>query len=71
MYKILSAIVLSLMMVLLLTGCGGGDGTDQANDAEEAGTVEKANAEHPTNEHPAGDQPDSAKVDHPKADHPK
>jgi hypothetical protein len=73
MYKILRATVLSLMLVFILAGCGGGDGTDQAEDATQTDAAEKATAdqpasEHPDSEHPAADEPDSAQA---KADHPK
>jgi len=82
MSKILRATVLSLMLVLLLAGCGGGDGTDQAEDAAQTDAAEQTTtdqpasdqpaSEHPTSEHPAGehptaDKPDSAQT---KADHP-
>jgi hypothetical protein len=73
MSKILRATVLSLMLVFILAGCGGGDGTDQAEDATQTDAAEKATAdqpasEHPDSEHPAADEPDSAQA---KADHPK
>jgi hypothetical protein len=78
MSKILRATVLSLMLVLLLAGCGGGDGADQAEDATQTEAADKATAdqpasehpdsEHPAGEHPAADEPDSAQA---KADHPK
>jgi len=77
MSKILRATVLSLMLVLLLAGCGGGDGTDQAEDAAQTDaadqtTTDQPASEHPTSEHPTGehpttDKPDSAQT---KADHP-
>ncbi len=83
MSKILRATVLSLMLVLMLAGCGGGDGAEQAEDATKADAAEQTttenptsehpDSEHPTSEHPAGehpaaDEPDTAQA---KADHPK
>lgn len=78
MSKILRATVLSLMLVFILAGCGGGDGTDQAEDATQTDAAEKATTDHPTSEqpasehpageHPAADEPDTAQA---KADHPK
>ncbi len=78
MSKILRATVLSLILVFLLAGCGGGDGTDQAEDAAQTDAAEQAptdhptsehpTSEHPASEHPAADKPDTAQA---KADHPK
>ena len=81
MVKVLRAMFLSLMLLSLLAGCGGGE---EAEDAEQTGAAEQATSEHPTEhptedatehptEHPASDHPDSAtaKSDHPKSDHPK
>ena len=73
MSKILRATVLSLMLVLMLAGCGGGDGAEQAEDATKADAAEQTTTENPTSEHPAGehpaaDEPDTAQA---KADHPK
>jgi len=83
MFRILSTAVLSLMMVFLLTGCGGGDGTEKAEDAAKAVGTEHPQAEHPKAEHPKSDHPNSehpsaddadssqAKSEHPKSEHPK
>ena len=73
MSKILRATVLSLMLVLMLAGCGGGDGAEQAEDATKAdaaeeATTEQSTSEHPAGEHPAADEPDTAQT---KADNPK
>jgi len=73
MSKILRATVLSLMLVLMLAGCGGGDGAEQAEDATktdaaEQATTDQPTSEHPAGEHPAADEPDTAQT---KADHPK
>jgi len=75
MSKILSASVLSLMMVLLLAGCGGEDGADAAAEtsdkaAAEHPVAEKAASEHPTPEHPHSAETDSVKAEHSKSDHP-
>jgi hypothetical protein len=65
-----SAIVLSLMLVLLLAGCG--DNTEKADDAAPAGTTEEVKSEHPKAEHPHGGEADSVAVksEHPKSEHP-
>lgn len=79
MSKVTLATVLSLMLVLLLAGCGGdyNDKATEAKDAPEAGAAKQAGSEHPKGEHPkaehpAGDHPDSAKAhgEQPKSDHP-
>jgi len=72
MSKILSASVLSLMMVLLLAGCGGEDGAAETSDkaAAEHPVAEKAASEHPTPEHPHSAETDSVKAEHSKSDHP-
>lgn len=57
-------------MVLLLTGCGGGESTESAADAPNADTAGQVKSEHPTAEHPHADEPDTAKAEHPKSDHP-
>ena len=72
MSKLLSALVLSLMMVIFLAGCGG-DGAEKAGDGAKTEAVDKAHADHPKADHPEGDHPksDHPKSDEKKSDHPK